>query len=86
MQPTHLADELVAGAQIKMIGIREQDPDAELFGEVALREAFDRGLRAYRHEDRGLDGAVRRVEQTSPRTGEGALGDRLEGDGSQVRL
>ena len=49
----------MAGPQVEVIGVGQQDADAEVVREVALREAFDRGLRADRHEDRGFDGSVR---------------------------
>ena len=65
---------LVAGPQEQMIGIGQQDLDAEILGEVALGESFDRGLRADRHEYRRFDGAMRGVEQAGARAGLRALG------------
>jgi hypothetical protein len=57
MQAAELADQLMAGAQIKMIGIREDDFRAE-FLERFITQAFDGGLRSDRKEERSLDGAV----------------------------
>ena len=86
MQPAQLADSLMPRAQIKMIGVGQQDLDAEILGQVALAEAFDRSLRPHRHEDRCLDGPVGRVEQPGAGAGVRALGYDLEGDLGQVRL
>jgi len=86
VQPAHLADNLMPRAQIKMIGVGQQDLHAEIVGQVALAEAFDGGLRAHRHEDRGLDGSVRRVQQAGARPRVGALGNHFEGDLGQVKL
>ena len=70
-----------------MIGVGQQDPDAEILGEVALGEAFDGGLRADRHEDGGFDGPVRGVEQAGAGAGVRAFGDHFEGDlGLKSRL
>ena len=46
------------GPQIKMVGVAEQNLDAEFFQDV-LRNALDRCQRADRHEDGSLDLAVR---------------------------
>ena len=73
-------------AQKKMVGVGQQDLHAEIVGQVALAEAFDRGLRPHWHEDRGLDGSVRRVQQAGARPGMRALGDHFEGNLGQVRL
>ena len=80
MQAAHLADELVPGAQVEMIGVGQQDADAEIFGQVALGEPFDRGLGAHGHEDGGFDGAVGRMQQAGAGARSGALGDDFEGD------
>src|SRR5258708_38669681 len=54
MQATKLADQFVAGTQIKMVGIREDDCRAELF-ERFIAQAFYSGLRANRQEEQRLD-------------------------------
>ena len=69
-----------------MIGIRQQDADAEVLGQVALAETFDGGLRAHRHKYGGFDGAVSRVEQSRPGSGVRALGQQLKRDLGQIRL
>ena len=40
VQPAHPADEFVAGPQIEVIGVGQQDADAEIFGQIALRRAL----------------------------------------------
>ena len=49
MQATHPADLLHAGTQVKMVGISQQNLDAEFFQNV-LRHAFDRRQGSDRHE------------------------------------
>ena len=85
MQSAHLADQFVPGAQVKVIGVGQQDRHAEIFGEIALGEPFDRGLGADRHEYRGFDGPVRRMEQSRAGTGVRTFGDDFEGDLGQRR-
>ena len=80
VQSAHLADEFVPGPQVEMIGVGQQDLHAEIFGQVALGEPFDRGLRADRHEDRRLDGPVRRMQQSRAGTRVRTFGDNFEGD------
>src|SRR5436305_15085335 len=53
MKPTKLADQFVARAQIKMIGVGAHDFCAELY-ENFLVEALDCRLRAHVHESRPL--------------------------------
>ena len=76
--------EFVAGAQEKMVGVGQQDADAEIFGEIALGQSFDGGLRADGHEDGRFDGAVGGVQKTGAGAGVGALGHHFEGDLSQI--
>ena len=71
-------DELVAGAWVEMVGVGEEDLDAEVFGEIALGESFDGGLGADGHEDGSFDFAVGGVEEPGAGTGLGALGDDFE--------
>ena len=78
VQPAQAADQFVAGPQKQMIGVGQQDAHVQIVGQIALRESLDRGLRAHRHEDRRLDGAVRRVQQAGASTGLRALGHQLE--------
>ena len=51
VQPAHAADSLVAGAQIKMISIGENDLRAQRFQHI-LRDGLHRSRRAHRHKDR----------------------------------
>ncbi len=46
--------------------------------QIALHDAFDRGLRAHRHEDGSFDDAVRGVDAAGARAGVGALGDEFK--------
>ena len=80
VESAHLTDWLVAGTKVEMVGVGEQDFDAEVVGEVALIETLDGGLGADGHEDRGFDDAVRGVEQAGAGAGGGTFGDDLEGD------
>ena len=74
VQTAQFADQLVSGAQEQMIGIGQDDFGVEFAFQIALRNAFDRGLRAHRHEDRRLDDAVSGVQQPGARARVGALG------------
>ena len=54
VQAAKPADEFMAGTQIKMIGVGQDDFRAELF-EGFVAQALHRGLRAHRQEKRSLD-------------------------------
>lgn len=58
MQAAEFTDQFVAGAQVEMVGVGEDDLCAEFF-ERFVGERFNGCLCAYRHEKRRLDGAVR---------------------------
>ena len=58
--PPRRAIELVAGPQVQVIGVAEDDRRADVL-EVAQRQRLDRAARADRHERRRLDVAVRRA-------------------------
>jgi hypothetical protein len=79
-EAAEIADQLVAGAQIKMIGVGEQNSGIEVLGEVALGEPFDRGLRADGHEDGRLDIAVSGMQHTGAGACDRTLGLNLKGD------
>jgi hypothetical protein len=57
MQAAHAADGFVAGAQVEMVGVAEDDFCAEGLERV-LGDGFDGSLRADGHEDGGLDGLM----------------------------
>jgi len=77
LQPAHFSDRFDTGPQIKMIGISEQDLDAQLFQQI-LRNALDRAERSHRHEDRRFDLSMRSDEFAS--AGGAAGGFNLELD------
>ena len=60
-QPSNLVH---SGPQIKVIGVAEQNLNAEFFEHI-LGHAFDRGLRPHGHEDWRLHLAVSRHQPTS---------------------
>ena len=66
--PLHAPDGLVAGAQIQMIGVAENDLGAQRLEHV-LRNGFDGALRAHGHEDRRFDGLVGQVDAPAPAAG-----------------
>ena len=68
VQPAHRANQLMAGTQVKVIGVSEKNLHAELF-EVLLRLALHRCRRAHRHKRRRFDHAVRRREAPEARAG-----------------
>ncbi len=59
MQSAQLADLLDSWPQVEVIGVSQKNLNAK-FLENVLRNAFDRGQRSHRHEDRSFDFAVRR--------------------------
>jgi len=61
VQAAHAADGLVAGAQVEVIGVAQDDLRAEGFKHV-LGNGLDGSGSADGHEDRGLDGLVRQME------------------------
>ena len=75
----------MAGTEVEVVGVGQQDRNAEIFGQIALGEPFDRGLGADRHEDRCFDGPVRRMQQSRAGTGVGAFGNDFKGDLGQRR-
>jgi hypothetical protein len=75
MQAAHATDGLVAGTQIEMVSVAEDDFDAEGFERV-LRDGFDGALRADGHEDGGFDGLMGQEETAATATG-GGCGEEL---------
>ena len=82
VEPAEFGDQLVAGPQGQVVSVAEKDvsPDGpDLFGS----EALDRSLRADRHEDRGLDGPVGRVESAAAGGTIGRVQGEAEGHGEK---
>jgi hypothetical protein len=63
-------DPLGSRPQIEMIGIGEKDLGTEAF-EIALGKSLDSALSAHGHERWCLDGAMRRLQHTTPRGTQG---------------
>ena len=80
MQAAHLGDEVVAGAEGEVIGVAEDHAGAGRF-ELVGRQALDGGLGADGHEDRRIDGAVRRVQTAA--AGGAVGGQDLEANGHE---
>jgi hypothetical protein len=70
VQAAHAADGLVAGAQVEVIGVAENDFGAEGFQNI-LRDGFDRSLRADGQEDWRFDCLVRQTEAPTAPAGGG---------------
>ena len=80
MEAAQPADGFVPRAQKEMISVAEDDLGVQIIDEVAREEAFDGGLRADGHEDRGLDDAVRGVKEARAGVGVRAGGLELEAE------
>jgi len=65
VQPAHAADGFVAGPQVEMIGVGEDDLRAQRFQHV-LRNGLDRARGAHRHEDRRFYRPVGQTKLTAP--------------------
>ena len=61
VQPARLANQFVAGAKIKMIGVAQQDLHPQRF-QLILRHALHRAAGAYGHKDGRLDHAMRGMQ------------------------
>jgi hypothetical protein len=70
MQAAHAADGLVAGTQIEVVGIAEDDFRAEGLKRV-LGDGFDGALRAHGHEDWRFDGLMGQQETAAAAAGRG---------------
>ena len=64
MKTPEAPDELLAGSQVEMVRVREDDVRVHLV-EILLSEAADTRARLHRHEYRGANVSVRRTEDTS---------------------
>ena len=66
VQAARLLNKIVSGAKIEMIGVGEHDLRARLLDRGG-RQRLDRRVGADRHEYRGLDHTVRRIQPPYPR-------------------
>ncbi len=83
MESAEFADVLVAGPQVKMIGVAENDVGAELFEDV-LRDSLNAGDGTDGHEDWRLDDAVRQLHASETCTA--VAGFETEGERHWPRL
>ena len=77
VQPASLADQLLTGADMQVVGIGEDNLRTD-FVQLARGHALDRCLCADRHENRGLDVAVRRMNDASAGMGLRVLFDKVK--------
>jgi hypothetical protein len=84
MQAAHALDGLVAGAQIQMIGVAEDDLRAEVFEDV-LGHGLDGAGGADRHEDRSFDRLMGQMKPAAAATFRGGL-ELVEGEGHLMIL
>ncbi len=77
VQAAEAADELVAGAEIEMIGVAEDDLRVKLFKEV-LRDGLDRCGCSDGHEDGSFDRSVREGQGGSTGRGFGLVDFEVE--------
>ena len=68
VQAARLLHEVFAGAQVQVVGVRQQNLRAD-FLHLAGRHGFHARCRANRHVNRRLNVAVRRVQHAQPRAG-----------------
>ena len=78
MQTTQLADLLDSRPKVEMVSVAQKNLDSEFFENV-LRNAFDRGQRAYGHKDRGFDLAMRCKQTAGARRAGGDFNFELHG-------
>ena len=66
MQPAEPGDPLVPRAQVQVVGVGQDDRGARSSRRSSGRQRLDRGVRADRHELRGLDDAVGQRQSPGP--------------------
>ena len=76
MQAAQAPDGLVAGTQVQVIRVGQDDLGVEIFQQRSRQDAFDCGLRADGHEDRRFHLSVGGVKDAS--AGAGVRADRLK--------
>ena len=77
VQAAAARDQIVAGPQVQVIGVAQQDLGARSF-DIAVRDAFDGALRADRHERRRVDVAVSRRHDAAARAAVGVCHAEVE--------
>jgi hypothetical protein len=77
MQPAQPRDTLVAWAQVQVVGVAQNNLEAELL-QFLLAERFDRRLRADGHKHGRLHNPVRRIQPPPPRMADGRCVQDLE--------
>src|SRR6185295_4230817 len=77
MQAATARDQIVAGPEVQMVGVAEEDLGAQRL-EIAMRDPLHRALRADRHERRRLDGTVRGRHYTATRAPFGMRDAKIE--------
>lgn len=80
MEPAELANQFMAWAKKKMIGVAQDDTGLQFVPQVALIQTFYGRLSSDRHEDRGRNVAVLCVEDPGASARDRAFGDKFEGD------
>jgi hypothetical protein len=81
VNPPKLLNRVRPGPQKQVIGVGQQDADAEILVEIARTEAFDCRLRTDRHENGRFDSPMGGMEQPGARTGRRTLGNNFKLDG-----
>ena len=82
--PAQLLNQFVSRPKVQVVRIGEKNLHTEIVRQVALGQTFHSRLSAHRHEDRGLDGTVRRVQKSRAGASFGALGLHFECDLRQL--
>ena len=67
VQTTQPANQFVSRPKVKMISIAEYDLRADFFQRFVAK-SFHCSLRAHRHEERGIDAAVRSIQDSTARS------------------
>ncbi len=80
MQPAGVANQFMPGTKIKMIGVGQQDLDAQRF-QFLLPHALDGTPRAHGHEHGRLHRAVGGVQQPGPRARDLVFSDDFKPNG-----
>ena len=77
MEAAELLDDVFAGTNVEVVGVREDDLRADSL-EIGRRQRADGRLRADRHEDGRRDGPVGQGERARPRGARGCINPEFE--------